>query len=133
MIQKGRNNPSKIRNRRERGGLTLMELFPLFIAVFVFTASAVILRKHYGNSSIVWIIAAVLGTGSWIVYALLRGALVTGHEIYTNTLIFGHFKREQCLHNYELINNYFEMETQTMNSKIKSTIALLSPLVNRQS
>ncbi len=40
---------------------------------------------------------------------ILRGALVTGHEIYTNTLIFGHFKREQCLHNYELINKLWKM------------------------
>ena len=71
MIQTGQNNPTKARNRRESGGLTVIELFPLFIAVSVFLASAAILTKHYGDSGIVWIVSAVLGAGSWVLYAVI--------------------------------------------------------------
>jgi len=58
-------------HHRESGGLTLIELFPLFIAVSVFLVSAGILTRHYGDSAIVWIVSAVLGAGSWILYALI--------------------------------------------------------------
>ena len=71
MIQTGQNNPTKARNRRESGGLTVIELFPLFIAVSVFLASAAILTKYYGDSGIVWIVSAVLGAGSWVLYAVI--------------------------------------------------------------
>jgi hypothetical protein len=56
---------------RQEAGLTVIELFPLFIAVFVFLVSAAILTKHYGESGIVWIVSAILGAGSWILYALI--------------------------------------------------------------
>jgi hypothetical protein len=70
MIWTGQS-PARARNHRESGGPTLIELFPLFIAVSVFLASAAILTKHYGQSDMVWIVSGVLGAVSWGLYALI--------------------------------------------------------------
>ena len=61
----------KARNRRESAGLTIIELFPLIIALSVFLASAAMLMKLYGESLITWVASAALGAGSWILYALI--------------------------------------------------------------
>ena len=59
------------RRQRKRGALTIIELFPLFIAVLVTLGSAAILTKHYGDSGVIWIISAALGAVSWVLYALI--------------------------------------------------------------
>lgn len=48
-----------------------MELFPLFVAVFIMVVSGAILTKHYGDSIVIWIISAALGAGSWFLYAMI--------------------------------------------------------------
>jgi ABC-type transport system involved in multi-copper enzyme maturation permease subunit len=60
------------KHRQECGGLTLIELFPLFIAVIVTLVSAAILTKFFGgDSNATWIISAALGAGSWILYGVM--------------------------------------------------------------
>jgi hypothetical protein len=57
-------------NCRE-AGLTVFEIFPLLLAVFVMVVSGTILTKRYGDSALIWVISAALGAGSWILYALV--------------------------------------------------------------
>jgi hypothetical protein len=75
MVQQNRNSPVKTKSRREDGALTLIELFPLLLAVSVFVISGLVLTKRYGDSGIVWIISAVLRAGSWFLYALIVSRL----------------------------------------------------------
>ena len=65
------NFSDNTRPQRKRGALTIIELFPLFIAVLVTISSAAILTKHYGDSGVIWIISAALGAGSWLLYAMI--------------------------------------------------------------
>jgi len=62
---------AKTKRPHERGALTIIELFPLFIAVTVTVGAGFILSKHYGDSGIVWLISAFLGAGSWVLYAVV--------------------------------------------------------------
>jgi len=66
-----RSNQSRTGNHRECGGLTIIELFPLFIAALVTMGSAAILTRHYGDSGIIWIISAALGAGFWLLYVMI--------------------------------------------------------------
>lgn len=54
---------------RSEAGLTVFETFPLLLAVFVTVVSGMIMTKYFGDSFFVWIPAAALGAGAWILYA----------------------------------------------------------------
>ena len=57
--------------------MTLIELFPLFLAVGVAVISGAILTKHGFSNIWVWIVSLALGIAAWLLYVLTLKTLAS--------------------------------------------------------